>query len=68
MALAAGLFIWLLWLNAMCLDELASKFALSDRVQRLHRFSSWLLLAQLALSLVLILTLELVITKKRKTE
>ncbi len=63
--LAGGLFIWMLWLNVMCLDESASKFALSDKVLRLHRLTNWLLLAQLVLTLGLVLALELVIAARR---
>lgn len=66
MALACGLFIWMLWLNFMCVDECASQFALSDKVQGLHQSNSWLLLSQFVLTLGLIVALELAIAARRK--
>ena len=66
--LAGGLLMSLLWLNTMCLDEFASKFILSDRVQRLHRLTSALLLLQTILILALVCALEMAITRKRKSE
>jgi hypothetical protein len=66
--LAGGLFISLLWLNTMCMDEFASKFILSDRVQSLHRLTSGLLFLQTILILALVCALEMAITKKRKSK
>jgi len=66
--LAGSLFISLLWLNAMCMDEFASKFILSERVLRLHRLSGALLFLQTILILALVCALEMAITKKRKSE
>ena len=66
--LAGGLFISLLWLNTLFMDEFASKFILSDRVQSLHRITSGLLFLQTILILTLVCALEMALTKKRKPE
>ena len=66
--LAGGLFIWLLWLNTMCMDEFASKFIVSDKVLSLHRLTNGLLFLQTILILGLVCALEMAITKKRKPE
>jgi len=68
MALAGGLFVSLLWQNFIYLDEFASKDALSERVQKVHGLITFLLLAQVGLSLALVLVLEWVIAKKRKAK
>jgi hypothetical protein len=66
MVVAGGLFISLLWLNVLSVDEFASKFILSDRVLKMHRLTSGLLFLQLWLMLALIFALERAITRKRK--
>jgi len=65
---AVGGFIWLFWLNALYMDEFASKFMLSERVLRLNQWTRGLLFVQLILSLILIVGLEMVIAKKRKEQ
>ena len=65
--LAGCLFISLLWVNTMCMDEFASNFILSDRVQRLHRLTSGLLFLQTILTLALVCTLEMAMKKKRES-
>jgi len=66
--LAVSLFISLLWLNTMCMDEFASKFLLSDRVYRLHRLISGLLFLQTMLIFALVCALEMAINKNRKSK
>ena len=66
MVMAGGLFISLLWLNALNLNEFASKFILSEKVLTMHRLTSGLLFLQLLLMLGLIYALERTMTKKRK--
>jgi hypothetical protein len=65
---AGGLFIALLWLNLLYMDEFASKFILSDNVMTIHRLTSGLLFLQLIMMLALIFALERAIAKKNKTE
>lgn len=65
---AGGLFISLLWVNVLYMDEFASKFILSDKVLTIHRLTSGLLFLQLLMMLALIFALERAITKKNKTE
>ena len=66
--LAGCLFISLLWVNTMCMDEFASNFILSDRVQRLHRLTNGLLILQTIFILALVCALEMAMKKKRESE